>query len=53
MTAIICIVQGKIKDVPVSGSGEEHEAGSGGGGEDPSSLQLTPFLIMCPAFCTL
>ena len=41
MTALFCIVQKKIKDVPVSGlEGVEHEAGSGGG-EDPSSLELT------------
>ena len=41
---VFYIVQEKIKYVPVSGSEgvemEEHEAGSGGG-EDPSSLQLT------------
>ena len=44
MTAIICIVQEKVKHVTMSGSEgvemEEHEPGSGGG-EDPSSLQLT------------
>ena len=43
MTALLCIVQEKIKDVSVSGSQgvemEEHEAGSGGS-EDPSSLEL-------------
>ena len=39
-----CIVQEKIKDITVSGSEgvqmEEHEPGSGGG-DDPSSLELT------------
>ena len=44
MTAMVLYCQEKIKDVPVSGSEdvemEEYKPG-GGGGEDPSSLQLT------------
>ena len=57
ITTIILYIQEKIKDVPVSGSEgvemAEHEADSGGG-EDPSSLQLTTAdgeCVLAPVHC--
>ena len=52
---VMYIVQEKRMDVSASGLGveiEEQEAGSGGG-EDPSSLQLTTADGECVLMCTV